>query len=131
MAPYFQKKPLFELLHQLQQRLSGIHIIMEGMNDILLWTRDRNHTFSIRSAYNKWEELTHNSTTSLREIWRNLSPPKVEVFVWKAAQDRIASRSVLASRGNLFDEGYVQRSMKLPHTSCYIASSHGKFGRAF
>ncbi|KAI8529406.1 hypothetical protein RHMOL_Rhmol12G0222500 [Rhododendron molle] len=37
----------------------------------------------------------HNySTTSLHEIWRNLSPPKVEVFVRMAAQDRIASRSV-------------------------------------
>lgn len=31
-------------------------------------------------------------------FWRNLSPPKIEIFMWLACQNRIATRSVLNSR---------------------------------
>lgn len=37
----------------------------------------------------------------LFSVWKNICPPKVEVFAWMALQNCIASRSVLSNRGIL------------------------------
>ncbi|KAG5560722.1 hypothetical protein RHGRI_003905 [Rhododendron griersonianum] len=91
-------------LLQLQHKLAEINLVRD-LDDRLLWTKDKSNSFSVGSAYTKWEELNCNEDSNLHRIWKNLSPPKVEVFVWMAAQGKIASRSVLASRGLIFDEG--------------------------
>ncbi|KAI8534362.1 hypothetical protein RHMOL_Rhmol10G0084400 [Rhododendron molle] len=52
----------------------------------------------VKSAYGQWEQSVHSSNTLLGSLWKNLSPPKVEVFAWMAVKENAATRSVLLSR---------------------------------
>ncbi|KAI8568039.1 hypothetical protein RHMOL_Rhmol02G0166800 [Rhododendron molle] len=47
--------------------------------------------FSVSSAYSRREDSSLASN-QLLGIWRNLSLPKVEIFVWLALQGKIAAR---------------------------------------
>lgn len=57
---------------------------------------DRN--FTVRSAYGRRELLTHSSNALLGSLWKNLGPPKVEIFAWLAVKEKTVTRSVLLTR---------------------------------
>ncbi|XP_058202651.1 uncharacterized protein LOC131317089 [Rhododendron vialii] len=60
-----------------------------------------------KRSYNKdckWEQAVQVRDNVLGSLWRNLSPPKVEIFSWLALQGRLVTRSILASR-NVIPEG--------------------------
>ncbi|XP_058216597.1 uncharacterized protein LOC131327443 [Rhododendron vialii] len=84
--------------------LEGFDVAKQGFSILVyhddslqwIWTADK--TFSVKSVYRQWESLTQSPNTLLGLMWRNLSPPKVEIFSWMATQDRVATRSVLVDR---------------------------------
>lgn len=54
-------------------------------------------SFNVKSAYLKWEDRRFIEDTVLFSVWKNICPPKVEVFTWMALQNCTASRLVLSS----------------------------------
>lgn len=60
----------------------------------------------MKSLYGQWEQQVHVGDGVLGSLWKNLSPPKVEIFSWLALQGRVATRSVLA-RKNMIQEGQL------------------------
>lgn len=56
-------------------------------------------SFSVKLAYSKWEAQKFTEDKEFFAVWKNICPPKVEIFVWMAIQGCIASKSVLVRRG--------------------------------
>ncbi|KAI8548067.1 hypothetical protein RHMOL_Rhmol07G0243600 [Rhododendron molle] len=88
-----------DLLMRLQ-----VVILDQSRRDMMCWRWAFDNCFSVKSVYNKWEQMGLSSNRVMGSIWKNICPPKVEIFAWLALQDRVASRSVLLSR-NLIPEG--------------------------
>ncbi|XP_058215313.1 uncharacterized protein LOC131326521 [Rhododendron vialii] len=89
-------------LEEMKQRLQGV-TLDPSKPDSLLWIWSVYKKFSTKSVYRQWELQTQSSNSVLGSLWRNLSPPKVEIFSWLAVQGRIATMSVLFHR-NLITE---------------------------
>ncbi|KAI8562137.1 hypothetical protein RHMOL_Rhmol03G0011400 [Rhododendron molle] len=90
---------------ELQQGLNGI-ALDPSKQDSVQWKWSSNRCFSVKSMYGQWEQGVHIGDEVLGSLWKNLSPPKVEIFSWLALQGRVATRSVLAHR-NMLQEGQV------------------------
>lgn len=90
---------------ELQQRLHGI-ALDPSKQDSVQWKWSSNRCFSVKSLYGQWEQGVQIGDEVLGSLWKNLSPPKVEIFSWLALQGRVATRSVLAHR-NMLQEGQV------------------------
>lgn len=93
-------------LEVLKQMLNGAYLIPNGV-DYLKWNWDHiSGMFSVKSFYDKWEnsfnDLNHIGP-HCKLIWKNLCPFKVEVFVWQAIQDKLATGSELLKRGLLYN----------------------------
>lgn len=86
-----------EEVQNLHQKLQGIQID-RSREDFMEWRWSANKCFSVQSAYSEWE-TRRNQNSWLRLVWKNLCPPKVEVFSWQAMQNKIATRSILISKG--------------------------------
>lgn len=72
------------------------------MGDSLRWKWESKTTlFSVKSCYEKWE-LEFNPQCKL--IWKNICPFKVEVFLWQALEDKIATGAELVKRNVLNPE---------------------------
>lgn len=95
----------------------------QSKRDVLRWRWCSDNCFSVRSVYNKWEELGSTNNGVMGSIWKGISPPKVEIFSWLALQDRIASRTVLLHR-NLIPEG---QSVMCPRCSLHEESPEHLF----
>lgn len=89
-------------LEDLQQRLHAV-TLDHSKRDLLKWRWASDGCFSVKSVYNKWEQSGNARNLVLETIWKNLSPPKVEIFAWMALQDRVPTRSVLQSRNLILD----------------------------
>ncbi|KAG5564453.1 hypothetical protein RHGRI_000594 [Rhododendron griersonianum] len=87
-----------EQKQRLLQKLQGYQMD-RSRDDIMEWRWNANKIFSLSSAYAEWENQMQNQNGWLSVIWRNLCPPKIEVFVRQAVQNRIATGSILCSRG--------------------------------
>lgn len=83
--------------------------LLESGTDCVQWKWSNDKVFSVKSAYSKWEQQQYMEDKALFSVWRNICPPKVELFTWMAMQGSIASRAVLASRGILSQS--LDRSM--------------------
>ncbi|XP_058217366.1 uncharacterized protein LOC131328437 [Rhododendron vialii] len=83
--------------------------------DVLQWNWTTDKRFSSKSVYHQWEEIGHSRNQLLGSLWKNLCPPKVEIFSWLAIQDRALTRSELFSR-NIIQEGQT--------VSCPLCSLH-------
>lgn len=57
--------------------------------------------FSLKSSFGKWENQSFLEDQSLHSVWKNVSPPNVEVSVWMALQESIVFESILVRRGIL------------------------------
>lgn len=92
------RRTLFEWeaqeLESLQQRLGQV-FLNQDREDVLQWRWSADNNFSVKSVYDQWEGNRFESNGKLGAIWKNTSPPKVEIFVWMALQNRIAARSIL------------------------------------
>ncbi|KAI8535123.1 hypothetical protein RHMOL_Rhmol10G0150800 [Rhododendron molle] len=71
--------------------------------DSLQWRWTGDGIFPVKSAYAQWELQNHSSCTLLGSLWKNLAPPKVEIFAWMAVKERAVTRSVLLSRNLIND----------------------------
>ncbi|KAG5551755.1 hypothetical protein RHGRI_009990 [Rhododendron griersonianum] len=95
-----------EQLLILVQLLSVVQL-QDDQEDCIQWKWSRNLNFSVKSAYSKWEEQEFSEEKELFAIWKNICPPKVELFAWMAVQECISARSVFVRRGILNSElGY-------------------------
>ncbi|XP_058216715.1 uncharacterized protein LOC131327580 [Rhododendron vialii] len=90
---------------ELKQRLNGV-TLDPSKSDLMQWNWTANKIFSVKSVYQRWEMQLQSRHTTLGSVWRNLSPPKVEIFSWMAIQNRIATRSILLDR-NLIPEVHL------------------------
>ncbi|XP_058223265.1 uncharacterized protein LOC131332979 [Rhododendron vialii] len=89
-------------LDNLKQRIQQV-ILNPSKPVALQWRWTGDGIFPVKSAYGQWE-LQHYSTNALLgSLWKNLGPPKVEIFAWMAIKERAATRSVLLSR-NMINE---------------------------
>ncbi|XP_058223037.1 uncharacterized protein LOC131332760 [Rhododendron vialii] len=79
-------------------------ILDQSRCDMVCWRWASDNCFSLKSVYNKWEQMGFSSNLVMGSIWKNICRPKVEIFAWLALQDQVASRSVLLSR-NLIPMG--------------------------
>lgn len=96
-----------EELYELKLNLNTI-TLQPNVNDSLCWRWvNQTNSFSVKSCYEKWED-DFNSQNHIgplcRRIWKNLCPFKVEVFVWQALQDKVATGSELKKRNVLNQE---------------------------
>ncbi|KAG5541541.1 hypothetical protein RHGRI_021393 [Rhododendron griersonianum] len=89
-----------ELYQNLIQILGAVQI-QNSDEDCLQWRWSKDLNFSVKSAYSKWEEQSFVEGRELMAVWKNIVPPKVELFVWMAMQNCIASKSSLVRRGIL------------------------------
>ncbi|XP_058180030.1 uncharacterized protein LOC131298566 [Rhododendron vialii] len=71
----------------LRLRLQQVTLI-QSKPDELLWRWTGDGKFTVKSAYGPWELLSYSSNTFLGSIWKNLSPPKVEIFAWLAVKEK-------------------------------------------
>ncbi|KAI8531863.1 hypothetical protein RHMOL_Rhmol11G0168900 [Rhododendron molle] len=90
---------------ELKQRLIGV-TLEPSKQDSLQWIWTADKVFSVKSVYRQWESFAQSQNTLLGSVWRNLSPPKVEIFSWLAVQDKVATRSVLLQR-NVISESQL------------------------
>ncbi|KAH7849459.1 hypothetical protein Vadar_018222 [Vaccinium darrowii] len=77
--------------------------LQENDEDVLQrkWSKDL--TFSVKSTYAKWEEQQFLRDKDLVSVWKNVCPPKVEVFAWMAIQNSIASRNEVILRNEVWE----------------------------
>lgn len=66
---------LEELLHRLQAVT-----LDQSKRDCLQWKWSPDHCFKVKSMYSQWEQIEHLRNEVMEAIWKNLSPPKVEIF---------------------------------------------------
>ncbi|KAI8543503.1 hypothetical protein RHMOL_Rhmol08G0223300 [Rhododendron molle] len=91
-----------QLLDDLLQRLQSV-ILDQSKEDVLQWKWSTDKQFTVKSIYNQWEQVDQNRNQVLGSLWKNLCPPKVEIFSWLAVQEKVATRSAL-SRRNMIQE---------------------------
>lgn len=92
-----------EEVEVLMQRLQGI-VLKQNINDILIWSWSAGLCFLVKSMYLQWKLINFTRNAALDKVWKNISPPKVEIFTWLALQDRVASRSAMLYT-NMLHEG--------------------------
>ncbi|KAI8536209.1 hypothetical protein RHMOL_Rhmol10G0238200 [Rhododendron molle] len=80
-------------MDNLKQRLQRVSL-NPSKPDVLQWRWTGDGIFSVKSAYGQWELLTHSSNALIGSLWKNLGPPKVEIFAWMAVKERTATRMV-------------------------------------
>lgn len=85
--------------HQILKQLVSVVQLQDDSKDCLQWKWSKDLSFSVKSAYSKWEDQSFLENKELLSLWRNICPPKSELFVWMAVQDCIAAKSVLVRRG--------------------------------
>lgn len=82
-----------EQLATLHQLLSSLQL-QDSREDGLQWNWSIDLTFSVKSPYSRWEDQRFLEDKELFSIWKNICPPKVELFAWMAMQNCIGSKSV-------------------------------------
>ncbi|KAG5520875.1 hypothetical protein RHGRI_033441 [Rhododendron griersonianum] len=85
-------------LQTLSQLLSVVQL-QDDSEDCLQWKWSKDLSFSVKLAYSKWEDQSFLENKELLSLWRNICPPKTELFAWMAVQDCIAAKTVLVRRG--------------------------------
>lgn len=103
-----------EELYELKLNLNTI-TLQPNVNDSLCWRWDnQTNSFSVKSCYEKWED-DFNSQNHIgplcKRIWKNLCPFKVEVFVWQALQEKVATGSELKKKECFKPRGYFCRTL--------------------
>lgn len=89
------------------QELTMLNDLLESVQlhdsnpDCLQWKWSKDCKFSVKSVYSKWEDHLFSENKILNSLWKNICPPKVELFSWLAIQNGIATKSILVRRGIL------------------------------
>ncbi|XP_058189531.1 uncharacterized protein LOC131307140 [Rhododendron vialii] len=89
----------WENLHkeELELRLQNV-TLNPSKPDCLRWNWSADGCYTVNSAYKCGDVFNQLRNSVLGSLWKNLSPPKVEIFTWMVIQERVATRSVLQSR---------------------------------
>lgn len=109
-------------MEDLKRRLQLVTLDL-ARPDSVLWKWSSDNRFSVKSVYNQWENGGHSCSPVLEALWKNLCPPKVEIFAWMAIQSKVATRSVLLGR-NMLPEG---QSVLCPFCTLHLESPHHLF----
>lgn len=109
-------------MEELKQRLQSI-FLDSSSRDSLNWRWSSDNRFSVKSVYNQWKISGQSGSLGREGLWKNIRPPKVEIFAWMAVQSKVAMRSVLLDR-NLISKG---QSTLCPHCSLVLETPHHLF----
>ncbi|XP_058211464.1 uncharacterized protein LOC131323632 [Rhododendron vialii] len=110
------------LSEELHRRLALV-TLDQTKRDVLQWKWIDDKRFSSRSVYRQWEQMLQSRNQVLGSLWKNLCPPKVEIFSWIAIQDRTPTRSLLSNR-NIVQEG---QSVSYPLCSLHVETPEHLF----
>jgi hypothetical protein len=74
-------------------------IIRQGKDDKLIWSCNSDGSFSVKSCCTLIDN-TSSATDRVFEanVWIKGAPPKVQVFLWLAVQDKVSTRAFLHQR---------------------------------
>ncbi|KAK0596424.1 hypothetical protein LWI29_015555 [Acer saccharum] len=77
-------------------------VIRNSIHDSVAWSFSNNGMFSVKSFRNNLENFPVEFHSCSSFLWKNLCPPKVEIFAWQLRKGRIMVRDVLVrfSMGN-------------------------------
>ncbi|XP_058185686.1 uncharacterized protein LOC131302911 [Rhododendron vialii] len=109
-------------VQELKQKLQLV-FLDSSSRDSLNWRWSSDIRFLVKSVYNQWESNGHSRSPVIDALWKNLSPPKVEIFAWMAIQSKVATRSILLGR-NLILEG---ESTRCPFCSLHLETPQHLF----
>ncbi|KAK2649662.1 hypothetical protein Ddye_017151 [Dipteronia dyeriana] len=66
--------------------------IRRGISDVLVWTVNSKGFFSVNSFCRRIEGECHDIDEIGKFIWKGISPPKFETFVWQLLKERVMVR---------------------------------------
>ncbi|KAK2642953.1 hypothetical protein Ddye_024716 [Dipteronia dyeriana] len=73
-------------------RLCKEHKVMDSISDSLSSGFDLTGEFSIKSFCNCMEDGNAQGGSVFKEVWLNICPPKIELFVWQLLHGRVLVR---------------------------------------
>ena len=88
------------------EKICNLTISLEGQTNQLVWKENMNGFFSVRSAYFLAKSISDRSrgsgsqpmTSQWTAVWKIREPPVVNMFLWKACRDILATRENLHRR---------------------------------
>ncbi|KAK2640843.1 hypothetical protein Ddye_022606 [Dipteronia dyeriana] len=72
---------------------------MDSIFDSLIWVFDSSGEFSVKSFRKCMEDRNAQGGSVFKEVWLNICPPKIELFVWQLLHGRVLVREVLSRFG--------------------------------
>ncbi|KAJ4810914.1 RNA-directed DNA polymerase (reverse transcriptase)-related family protein [Rhynchospora pubera] len=85
-------------LQALSLQISSLRLSSIGLNDDFIWRLNSINSFSVNSLY-KLQKAFPKPNSSLASIWNLKIPPRMKIFMWRLAQDRLATLDNLKRRG--------------------------------
>ncbi|GLT63420.1 hypothetical protein SLA2020_359870 [Shorea laevis] len=79
--------------------LTQLELADPSHNDSITWKLSPNGSFSLSSAYTLTSSSAPFDEKDWHWIWKCPTLPKIRFFLWLLAHERVASRSLLSSRG--------------------------------
>ncbi|KAE8694541.1 Coiled-coil domain-containing protein 84 [Hibiscus syriacus] len=73
--------------------------LTDSVEDFLSWSASGDGLFSVKSCRKELGKVSGESDLWVKGVWQGLSPPRVEVFLWQLAHQKVAVREELVKRG--------------------------------
>ena len=67
-------------------------VIETNRNDLLIWLKEGNREFSVRSLYKDIENSFEHHYGAENLVWKGIAPPKVECFGWLVLRQGLLPR---------------------------------------
>jgi hypothetical protein len=93
------------------KRILEIPINVQGFDDFIAWSYNKNGRYSVKSGYHlQWRhtfgpranQLALPGTSALNPVWKTVwqlkLPSKIKIFLWRALHGIIPLKSILANR---------------------------------
>ena len=68
-------------------------------SDKLIWSYDSKGVYSVKCASSASIPNPNSSVPLVNKVWRNLVPPKVEIFIWMATLKKLNTKDLLLRKG--------------------------------
>ncbi|KAK8585413.1 hypothetical protein V6N13_050392 [Hibiscus sabdariffa] len=102
-----------------------------GIQDSVRWNSDSNGSFSVKSLLNLIGPPLGTKDVVWKYCWSKLASPNVELFVWKAAHGRLATKVELLKRNLNIHDSVLCPSVPLSKNLSRIYYAIVKSLRAF
>lgn len=132
----WDKQKIFKIFLPFKaEHICNIPIVRRIHEDMLYWPWEKNHNYSIRSAYHlqnkKVNLLTRYSevVSHWKWLWNLNMPPKVRLFLWKLCLNGIPTKSCLIEKGfNTNPACYLCGETEESATHMFLECNWAKWG---